>query len=80
MTIFLSALLHLLTFPAGLTPIHLDPRVISPLSFHLTNTNGYGFPEEYAVLHTSCSPLLGDFMIDKGQSPTLTFLNKVKTL
>ena len=78
MTIFLSALLHLLTFPAGLTPIHLDPRVTSPLSFHLRNTNG--FREESAVLHTSCSPLLGDFMIDKGQSPTLTFLNKVKTL
>ena len=45
--------------------------------FYLTNTNG--FPAELTVLCTSCSPLLADFMVDKGQAPTLSFLNVLVT-
>ena len=72
-TIFLSVLLHLLTLLTGSTPMQLEPIVISPLSFHLTNTNR--FPAEPIALCTSCSPLLADSMANKGQSPTLSFVN-----
>ena len=72
-TIFLSVLLHLLTLPTGSAPIQLEPIAISPLPFHLKNTNG--FSAEPAALYTSCSPLLVNFMADIGQFPTLSFLN-----
>ena len=72
-TVFLSVLLRLFTLPTGSAPIQLEPIVISPLPLHQTNTNG--FSAESIALYTSCSPLLARFMADKGQPPTLSFLN-----
>ena len=72
-TVFPSVLLHLFTLPTASTPIQLEPIVISPLPLHQTNTNG--FSAESTKLYTSYSPLLAHFMADKGQPPTLSFLN-----
>ena len=72
-TVFLSVLLRLFTLPTGSAPIQLEPIVISPLPLHQTNTNG--FSAKSTALYTSCSPLLARFMADKGQPPTLSFLN-----
>ena len=61
--------------PSPHTPCWINTNTVGTKSYFTIVSPSNGFLSQSTVLYTSCPPLLADFMVDKGQSPTLSFLN-----